>query len=353
MADAPPDLSVVIPTLNEMETLPSLLEDLRGQQGLRVEVVVADGGSEDGTREACAPAARDNLTVRVVPTDRGRGLQLNRGAAAARGGDLLFLHADTRLRDPELLAAASAHLDAERGRGGTPRVAGHFGLRFRRSRAGQDAAYYFYEAKTRLDRPGVVNGDQGFWLSREYFDALCGFDESLPFLEDSRFAERVRGTGRWVVLPGSLWTSARRFEAEGLRERQTLNALIRNFDAIGLRGFFGRATEAYRDQERTGRLRLGPFARIAHEASRAEGWAPFLRYWWGTGGFVAANAWQLAFALDCRRNRAAGLAPGEGPTPLLAHYDRWFSPLVTAAPGRAASALLTALWFFGVLLRRG
>ncbi len=348
----PPELSVVIPALNEAGTLPRLLEGLARQEGIRLEVIVADGGSADGTPEVCAPFVDAGVAVRVLRSGRGRGRQLNAGAAGARAGELLFLHADTELDDPGLLAAARHRMEAERARRGTDRVAGHFGLRFRRSHPGNGGAYYFYEAKTRLGRPESVNGDQGCWLSRGYFGELGGFDESLPYLEDARLARRVFAAGAWVALPGWLRTSARRFEAEGLRERQTLNALIRNFDVIGLHGFFAEAAEAYREQEGAGRLRLGPFARLAHRASRAKGWRRFLGYWWGTGTYVAANAWQLAFALDCRRNRRAGFAPGEGPTPWLERYDRWGAPLVTSRPGRAAAALLVAAWFFAALVPR-
>jgi len=347
-----PELSVVIPTLNEAAALPRLLDGLASQRGVRAEVLVADGGSVDGTPEVCARFAAAGLEVRALPAGRGRGRQMNAGAATARAPDLLFLHADTEVADPALLVAARDRMAAERARRGTDRVAGHFGLHFLRSGSGHAGAYYFYEAKTRLDRPEVVNGDQGCWLSRDYFDELGGFDESLPFLEDARLARRVFATGGWVTLPGWLATSARRFEAEGLPERQTLNALIRNFDVIGLGGFFDRAAEAYQEQDQTGRLRLGPFARIAHRASRAQGWLRFVTYWWGTGGYVAGNAWQLAFALDCRRNRRAGLAPGEGRTPCLDRYDRWGAPLITSAPGQAATALSVALWFYAALVPR-
>lgn len=346
-----PDLSVVVPARNEAEALPSLLRDLASQEGPALEVVVADGGSDDATREVAAGWRTRGFPVRVVKSPAGRGRQMNAGAGAARASDLLFLHADTSLDDPGLLARARESLEAERSRRGHFRVAGHFGLRFRRSRPGRGGAYYFYEAKTLLGRPGCINGDQGLWLSRAYFDELGGFDESLPYLEDIRLARRIFATGAWVTLPGRLGTSARRFETEGLGARQTLNALLKNFDDIGLSGFFEEAAQAYRDQAGAGPLALGPLLRLAHRASCARGWRRFLRYWWDTGGYVAANAWQLAFALDCRRNRCAGHPPGEGPARWLARYDRWGAPVVTSAPGRLAATLVTAGWFFCAMLR--
>ncbi|MFU8858627.1 MAG: glycosyltransferase [Deferrisomatales bacterium] len=354
MSSPLPELSVVIPARDEEQALPVLLEGLLAQEGVRLEVVVADGGSQDRTALAGESFAARGLAVRTLSAPPGRAHQLNAGASRARGPDLLFLHADTELRDRRLLAAARARIEAERARRGTHRVAGHFGLRFARSLPGSpraDAAYYFYEAKASLARPECVNGDQGLWLSPRYFEELGGFDESLPYLEDARLARRVFATGAWVTLPGRLVTSARRFETEGLRERQTLNALLRNFDVIGLGAFFEKAGQAYREQSGAGRLRLAPFARLAHRASLAGGWRRFLGYWWGTGGFVSANAWQLAFALDCRRNRRAGVEPGEGPTPWLSRYDRWGAPVVSSVPGRAATTLLVAAWFFALLRR--
>lgn len=347
---ANPDLTVVIPTLDEGRAVPLLIEALAAQTGLCLEVVVADGGSRDGApEEGAAAAGRLGIPLHVVTCGAGRGRQMNRGARLARAPNLLFLHADSALDEPALLTRALGSLTDEHARRGTHRVAGHFGLRFLRHDPRPSAAYYFFEAKTYFSRPGCVNGDQGFLVARSYFEELGGFDESLPYLEDARFAREVFRTGAWVTLPGRIGTSARRFEAEGLWRRQALNALVLGVDAVGLRRFFA-AADAYREQGRAGRIRLGPFLRLAHRESRAEGPVRWLAYWYRAGSYVAGNAWQAAFALDCRRNRRAGLSPGEGPTPWLERYDRWCAQAAASRAGCVAAALAAAGCFFAALV---
>lgn len=351
MASSQPDLGVVIPSLNEADRIRHLLETLSRQEGICLEVVVADGESADATLDVCRTIASGvGLSLRAISSPPGRGRQMNAGARFSGASDLLFLHADTTLEDPHLLARGRAEMIAERTRKRSCRVAGHFGLRFRRSEPRPSGAYYFYEAKTRLNRPDCIHGDQGFWLSRRYFEELSGFDESLPYMEDVRLAARVFQTGVWITLPGNVATSARRFETEGLRQRQTLNALLSAFAAIGLEGFFQIAEDAYREQDRATRLRLGPFYRMSHRLGLAGGLPTFARYWYRTGGYVAENAWQLAFALDCARNRRKGRSPGDGPTLWLDRFDRLGAPIVTSAPARVVTALLTAAWFYGSML---
>src|SRR5262249_42277403 len=89
-------ISVVIPTLDAGEELPGALGSLAGSEmpgyGLIREIIVSDGGSEDGT-----VAIADAAGARVVSGCRGRGPQLSAGAAAATAEWLLFLHADSRL----------------------------------------------------------------------------------------------------------------------------------------------------------------------------------------------------------------------------------------------------------------
>ncbi|MFA5939553.1 MAG: glycosyltransferase, partial [Sinimarinibacterium sp.] len=177
-------LSVIIPTLNEREALPALLDALRAQQGIDLECVIADGGSDDGTVEL----ARARGTT-VIDCGRGRGWQMNAGARTASGEWLLFLHADSQLEDPGLLRDALVALHAEAS--GDTVVAGHFALRFARDEAGHDGFFRFLEAKSASNRPYTINGDQGLLIAHRHFDMLGGFDESLPVFEDQRMAARI------------------------------------------------------------------------------------------------------------------------------------------------------------------
>ena len=327
-----PALSVVIPALDEAPRLPALLEQLRAQRGVTLEIIVADGGSRDGTPELARAAG-----ATLVAAGRGRGRQMNAAAREAHGDWLAFLHADSELRDPELLAGA---LVALRAAGGT-RVAGHFPLRFAGAAPGRAAFYRYLEGKTRLNRPYTVNGDQGLLLRRDWFGQLGGFDDSLPFLEDQRLAARIFSEGRFVVLPGTLWTSARRFEAEGPAQRYALMAIIMGLHAAGLDEFFARAPAAYAAQSAASPLDLRPFRRVVHELLREQGPARAARTLWRAGRFVRENAWQLAYWIDLRRG-AAGL-------PALAAFDRHVARWLRNPAADGLATLLMCLWFFAWL----
>ncbi len=108
-------ISVIVPTLDEETRIGTRLEELAGLAGLH-EILVVDGGSRDTTVER----ARSFPPVRVLAAERGRARQMNRGATAAAGDVLLFLHVDVSLpggavtsihealRDPRVVAGASA-----------------------------------------------------------------------------------------------------------------------------------------------------------------------------------------------------------------------------------------------------
>jgi rSAM/selenodomain-associated transferase 2 len=186
-------LSAIIPTLGECAALPGLLARLRAEVD---EVIVADGGSTDGTI-----AAAEAGGARVVRAPRGRGPQLNAGAAVATGRILWFLHADTRVP-----AGAGVAVRASR------TAWGCFAVRVdSRDLRLRWCGRWMTE---RARRTGSCTGDMGMWFHRPIFEALGGFPP-LPAFEDLELSERARCRHPWSVLGPPLGTSARRWEREG------------------------------------------------------------------------------------------------------------------------------------------
>lgn len=342
-----PELSIIIPTLNEAKSLPLLIGDLLRQKNIFIEIIIIDGGSTDGTCELVRTLKYpEQIEVRLLRTSVGRARQMNEGAKLACSPDLFFLHADSRIDIDILLANAKSLIQKKRKELNADNIAGHFALNFLRSNDKNKKAYYYYEAKTRLNRIDCVNGDQGLWLSRQYFHELGMFDESMTYLEDIRLVNRVFAKGYLITLPGTLKTSARRFEMEGFTERQTLNAIISNFEYIGLRHFFAEAKSVYQVQTASSKITLTPYFKIAHQTLFSNGMFKGLLNWYKTGRYVSLNAWQLAFAVDCLRNRKSGLISGKGATYYLNFYDRWIKWLVNSWVGNMFASIITAIWFY-------
>ena len=333
-------LGVVIPTVNEADQLPKLLRQLREQTGIELELVIADGGSSDATMQLARDAG-----LEVVESAPGRARQMNRGAEITTSPWLLFLHADSSFSRTDQLAAAVQQLKASHRQLGHQRVAGHFRLRFHRTRPGHDLAYRYYEEKSALNRPECTNGDQGLLLSRSFFDQLGGFDESLWFLEDQRMAEKIRRQGHWITLPGALGTSARRFEQEGLGRRMLLSAMIMNLHAMGLHEFFRRSRSIYRTQSHTTKLRLGPVFSLLAELNREAGPRISRRRWLASGRYACLHLWQLFFWLDIVLE---GL--GKRRRQLLPVYDRVIAPRTDNHFCHLAAGGVVWIWFHATRL---
>ena len=347
-----PELSVVIPTLNEAETITALLQSLQQQKEIGLEIILVDGGSTDETVALAEQTLQQHSYRQIIHSPvRGRAQQLNRGATVAGADCLLFLHADSEIDDNYLLARALQHLNNLILQKANENIAAHFTLRFKRGQNNHSLGYYFYESKTHLNRLDTINGDQGFLLKKNFFQRLGGFNESLDYMEDARLARKIFTQGQWNTLPGYILTSARRFELEGLKQRQILNAFLCNFDHIGLHEFFNEAKTAYRVQSNTQTLNLKPFLLAIHNICKRLGLRRSIYMWYKTGGYVASNAWQLAFALDCRHNFANRLAPGEGPTPKLDFFDRYLRQLLNSPVGHFGAAALTFIWFYTLLVK--
>lgn len=193
-------MSVIVPALDEARTLPPLLDHLAALDGA-FEVIVADGGSRDGTP---ALARTHGLSPRVVESAPPRWRQQNAAARAARGDVLVFLHADSRL--PQ-----SAHASLSRAfKAGVE--GGNFALRFDGGDAFSRALGAWYAIQRRL---GIYYGDSAIWLRRSVFDELGGF-AALPIMEDYELARRLERRRRTACLPGPAVTSDRRWRRLGI-----------------------------------------------------------------------------------------------------------------------------------------
>ncbi len=194
-------IGVVIPTLDEADTLPKLLEDLR-RVAVPLDVVVADGGSSDGTLAAAARAG-----ARTLAAPRGRGSQMNAGARVARGDWLLFLHADTRVPAPARRALLGAVVDEPAFDVAVFRFAIDLPRAWKRFiELGQSVRQALY---------GLPYGDQGLLVRRELFVSVGGFPE-IPLLEDVALLRALRRRARVRALPAAIVTSGRRYQRDGV-----------------------------------------------------------------------------------------------------------------------------------------
>lgn len=193
-----PFISVIIPTLNEAENIRSTLEHLQRWEK-HLQIIVADGGSTDGTPDLVAGPAE------VIRAPRGRASQMNSGAKEAGGDVLLFLHSDTRLPpdSPEQIGAA---LQAPGVVGGAFRV------------KIDSPGLFFYLASLgsnlRASLTGLYFGDQAIFVRREVFHQIGGFPD-IELMEDWKFSRSLHQAGKTVLLPGPAVTSARRWLLNG------------------------------------------------------------------------------------------------------------------------------------------
>lgn len=191
-------LSLIVPTLDEEDEIGPTLARAAVALGPDAELLVVDGGSRDRTRELAADRAR------VLVTGACRGLQLDRGARAARGDILVFLHADTWLSPGagDAIRAAVA--------GGAVAGCCRFAVRARGRR------YRWLERGIawRTRRFGAATGDQGLFATREAYEAAGGFGP-YPLFEDVRLVRALRRVGPFAPIDAVAATSARRWAERG------------------------------------------------------------------------------------------------------------------------------------------
>jgi rSAM/selenodomain-associated transferase 2 len=193
-------LSIIIPVLNEAAGIRTALSALQPMRAAGHEIIVADGGSTDGSLDAVR-----GLADVLIDSPRGRAHQMNAGARVARGDILLFLHADTAL--PEGAdSIINLGLAAEKSWG-----------RFDVSIIGESSWFpvisFMINLRSRLS--GIATGDQAIFLRRDLFEKLGGY-ASQPLMEDIELCSRLKRVSRPLCLRRRVITSGRRWEKHGV-----------------------------------------------------------------------------------------------------------------------------------------
>ncbi|MCG9970482.1 TIGR04283 family arsenosugar biosynthesis glycosyltransferase [Christiangramia crocea] len=200
-------ISLVIPVYNEEEQLPVLLNHLeKVSAGNISEIIIVDGGSNDGTAEVVKNFEK---TV-YINSEKGRAIQMNKGAQAANSDILYFLHADS-LPPEEFDKLILEQVEKAN-------KAGCFQMKF-------DKDHWWLNLMgwlTRVNHISCRGGDQSLFVEKELFEKIGGFDESYKVYEDNEIVKRLYEQNQFVIIKSWLTTSARLYEKLGVWKTQLL-----------------------------------------------------------------------------------------------------------------------------------
>ncbi|GJL77884.1 MAG: glycosyl transferase family 2 [Nitrospinaceae bacterium] len=209
-------ISVIIPTLNEALILSQTLTEINRHSPH--EVIIADGGSQDGTL-----AIAETFGSRILTGPPGRALQMNAGAEIATGDALLFLHADSRVEAKSYQRMVDVMQQGNR-------LGGAFSLAIESEKPSLKLISTL--ATLRSKYLNLVYGDQAIFVKTCVFREMGGFS-SIPICEDLDFFRRLKQKGPIVLLEEKALTSARRWRTEGIAFTTLRNMIIAALFLLG------------------------------------------------------------------------------------------------------------------------
>ena len=210
-------ISIIIPTYNEQEELPKLLQHLKLFGSNKVEIIVVDGGSTDNTKMV---AQSYHVTFLCAPT-KGRSVQMNYGALHASHQILYFVHADTiPPKDflKEITDAIGAGFDL-----------GRYCSVYQSNNLLLKLNSFF----SIVDCLAGMGGDQTLFITKKLFNRCNGFDEKMKIMEEFDFCRRARKFGKYKIIKKSVSISARKYKSNSWFKVQKANYVVFKMYASG------------------------------------------------------------------------------------------------------------------------
>ena len=214
-------ISIIIPVLNEQETISYLLEYLlaHAHPNHISEIIVVDGGSTDGTQESISKFITERKSERLqgfksqinlflINSAKGRAKQMNHGARNAHGAILYFLHADSfppKNFDQLIIRAVN-----------NGSKAGCFRLQF-------DSKHWWLRLAswlTRFNWRACRGGDQSQFITKELFNEIGGYNEHYIIYEDNILINALYARNEFTVINKKVRTSARLYKKHGIWKTQ-------------------------------------------------------------------------------------------------------------------------------------
>ena len=194
-------ISIIIPCLNEEESILQTLMPLQTMREHGHEVIISDGGSTDKTCELALPYV-DTL----IASPKGRAQQMNTGALQANGDVFWFLHADT-------IAPENADQYINQVIKYNHSIWGRFNVHL----SGQKFQFRIIEFLMNLRSclTGIATGDQGIFVLRSYFKELNGY-KNISLMEDVEISKRLKKIKKPACIKHKITTSSRRWEKHGI-----------------------------------------------------------------------------------------------------------------------------------------
>ncbi len=197
-------ISIIIPALNEENNLKRLLESIKKQGFFNYEIIVADAGSEDKTKEIAL--AYKCIVIKGGLPAKGR----NEGAKIAKGETLFFLDADTLLQDNFLNNSISEFENRKL------EIASFRLLPISNDKKAKIFLDLFYNIPIIILEKLLPHAATGIIIKKNIFEKVGGFDEDIKLSEDHYMARRAQKIAKFgLIRSAKLLISDRRFKKDG------------------------------------------------------------------------------------------------------------------------------------------